>query len=50
MVGRYESGGASYVLFSDGTIEVETEMGTHRFGSMEELKTYIDQQDKASLG
>ena len=50
VVGRYESGGASYVLFSDGTIEVETEMGTHRFGSMEELKTYIDQQDKASLG
>ncbi len=50
VVGRYESGGASYVLFSDGTIEVETEMGTHRFGSMEELKAYIDQQDKAALG
>ena len=45
VVGRYESGGASYVLFSDGTIEVETEAGTHRFSSMEELKAYIDQQD-----
>ena len=45
VVGRYESGGASYVLYSDGTIEVETEAGTHRFASMEELKAYIDQQD-----
>ena len=50
VVGRYESGGACYVLFSDGTIEVETEMGTHRFGSMEELKAYIDQQGQAPLG
>ena len=49
VVGRYESGGASYVLFSDGTIEVETEIGTHRFASMEELKTYIDQQQTSSI-
>ena len=49
VVGRYESGGASYVLFSDGTIEVETEAGTHRFASMEELKAYIDQQDQSSV-
>lgn len=50
VVGRYESGGASYVLFSDGTIEVETEIGTHRFASMEELKTYIDQQQTSGIG
>ena len=48
VVGRYESGGASYVLFSDGTIEVETEVGLHRFGSMEELKAYIDQQQQSA--
>ncbi len=48
VVGRYESGGASYVLFSDGTIEVETEVGLHRFGSMEELKAYIDQQQTSA--
>ena len=49
VVGRYESGGATYVLFSDGTIEVETEAGTHRFASMEELKAYIDQQDASAV-
>lgn len=50
VVGRYESGGASYVLFSDGTIEVETEVGLHRFGSMEELKAYIDKQQTSGIG
>ena len=46
-VGRYEAGGASYALFSDGTIEVETETGLHRFGSMEELKAFIEHQEQA---
>ena len=45
VVGRYESNGASYVLFSDGTIEVETESGTHRFASMADLKAHIERQD-----
>ncbi|RYB06271.1 hypothetical protein [Lichenibacterium ramalinae] len=45
VVGRYESNGASYVLFSDGTIEVETENGTHRFASMADLKAHIERQD-----
>ena len=45
VVGRYEANGASYVLFSDGTIEVETESGTHRFSSMAELKEHIERQD-----
>ncbi|HEX4765452.1 MAG TPA: hypothetical protein VH414_04155 [Lichenihabitans sp.] len=51
IVGRYEAGGASYVLFSDGTIEVETATGTHRFASMEELKAFVERQDaeKAAL-
>jgi hypothetical protein len=45
VVGRYEANGASYVLFSDGTIEVETESGTHRFASMADLKEHIERQD-----
>ncbi len=45
VVGRYEANGASYVLFSDGTIEVETDSGTHRFASMAALKEHIEQQD-----
>ena len=45
VVGRYEANGASYVLFSDGTIEVETETGTHRYGSMQELRAHIEQEE-----
>lgn len=45
VVGRYEANGASYVLFSDGTIEVETDSGTHRFASMAALKDHIERQD-----
>ncbi|WP_237480001.1 hypothetical protein [Lichenibacterium dinghuense] len=45
VVGRYEANGASYVLFSDGTIEVETDSGTHRFASMADLKEHIERQD-----
>lgn len=41
IVGRYQAGTASYALFTDGTIEVETETGVHSFGSMEELKDFI---------
>jgi hypothetical protein len=46
VVGRYQAGTSSYVMYSDGTIEVETEDGEiHRFGSMDELKAYIASQD-----
>ena len=45
VVGRYEANGASYVLFSDGTIEVETDGGTHRFASMAALKDHIERQE-----
>ena len=45
VVGRYEANGASYVLFSDGTIEVETESGTHRFASMADLREHIERQE-----
>jgi hypothetical protein len=41
IVGRYAAGGANYVIFSDGTIEAETEDGGYRFRSMEEFKAYL---------
>ena len=44
VVGRYEAGGASYVLFSDGGIEVSAETGTHRFASMQDLRDHIQRQ------
>ena len=39
---------ASYVLYSNGMIEVETETGVHRFASMEELKAFIDHGEAMS--
>ncbi len=45
VVGRYEAGGASYVLFSDGGIEVSAETGTHRFASMQDLRDHIQRQE-----
>lgn len=49
VIGRYQAGTSSYVMYSDGTIEVETEDGqVHRFGSMDELKAYIASQDSAT--
>jgi hypothetical protein len=41
LVGRYSAGGANYMIFSDGTIEAETEQGAFRFASMGDFKAYI---------
>ena len=41
IVGRYAAGGAKYVIFSDGTIEAETDNGGFRFASMSEFKSYL---------
>lgn len=41
IVGRYASGGNSYSMFSDGSIEAETPNGRFRFNSLEELKEFI---------
>jgi hypothetical protein len=41
IVGRYAAGGAKYAIFSDGTIEAETDQGGYRFGSMDEFKAYL---------
>lgn len=45
IVGRYNAGSASYVMYSNGMIEVETATGTHQFESMQELKAFIERQD-----
>jgi hypothetical protein len=41
LVGRYSAGGANYSIFSDGSIEAETDQGAFKFGSMNEFKSYI---------
>ncbi len=49
VVGRYTAGSASYVMYSNGMIEVETASGTHQFNSMQELKTFIENQEAARV-
>ncbi len=41
VVGSYASGGHTYVMFSDGSIEAETPEGVFKFGSLDELKAFI---------
>jgi hypothetical protein len=41
VVGTYTSGGNSYAMFSDGSIEAETPNGQFRFQSLDELKAFI---------
>ena len=41
LVGHYSAGGANYKIFSDGSIEAETEGGAFRFASMDEFKAYL---------
>jgi hypothetical protein len=41
LVGRYGAGGANYSIFSDGSIEAETEQGAFKFASMGDFKAFI---------
>ncbi|MGA2495154.1 MAG: hypothetical protein ABSF67_19805 [Roseiarcus sp.] len=43
LVGHYSAGGANYKIFSDGSIEAETDGGAFRFASMEAFKAYLAQ-------
>jgi hypothetical protein len=43
-VGRYEADGTIYVMFSDGSIEAQSEQGIYRFSSMAELKAFFEEQ------
>ena len=41
IVGTYQAGGCSYVMFADGSIRAQTPSGEHRFGSMDEFKAFM---------
>jgi hypothetical protein len=41
LIGRYSSGGANYMIFSDGTIEAETDEGAFKFASMGDFKQFL---------
>ena len=43
LVGHYSAGGANYKIFSDGSIEAETDGGAFRFASMDDFKAYLAQ-------
>jgi hypothetical protein len=47
LVGRYTAGGASYMIFSDGTIEAETSQGAYRFASMGDFKAFLSKNKEA---
>lgn len=42
---RYQSGGLTYVMFSDGSVELRSEAGAQRFSSIEELRTVLATQE-----
>jgi hypothetical protein len=41
LIGRYTSGGANYMIFSDGSIEAETDEGAFKFASMGDFKQFL---------
>lgn len=41
IIGTYNSGGNSYVMYSDGSIEADTPSGQYSFQSLDELKEFI---------
>lgn len=42
MLATYNAGGITYFMYSDGSIEADLTAGRHRFGSMQELRHYIE--------
>ena len=50
MVGRYASGGNTYVMFADGSIEAETPQGRFTFASLDELKAFVDAGGEGARG
>lgn len=42
VVGTYASGGNTYVMFSNGSIEAETPKGRFNFSSLDELKVFVE--------
>ncbi len=46
VLGRYSSGGSDYTLYSDGSIDAQTEQGLFHFASMAELRAHIEAQNE----
>ena len=42
IVGRYASGGNTYVMYADGAIEADTPQGRFSFASLDELKAFVE--------
>lgn len=42
VVGRYSSGGNTYMMYEDGAIEADTPNGRFTFASLDELKAFVD--------
>ncbi|MET7245011.1 hypothetical protein ABZT49_16780, partial [Methylobacterium sp. EM32] len=40
VIGTYDSGGNTYTMYADGTIDAETPAGRFHFASIEELKAF----------
>ena len=49
VIGHYEAHGAHYTMYADGSIEAETQHGVYRFGSIEELKRFIEGGEDSAL-
>lgn len=50
VVGTYASGSNTYVMFSDGAIQADTPRGRFTFGSLDELKAFVDGGGEADRG
>ena len=49
-VGSYASGANTYVMFSDGSIEADTPRGRFTFGSLDELKSFVNAGGEEARG
>lgn len=50
VVGTYNSGDNRYVMYSDGSIRADTPNGEFRFGSLDELKSFISHEGTQGRG
>jgi hypothetical protein len=41
VVGTYQAGGNSYVMYGNGSIRADTPSGEHRFATMDEFKAFM---------
>jgi hypothetical protein len=50
VIGTYESGGNTYTMYADGSIDANTPDGNYHFGSLDELKTFIAEGGESRNG